>query len=163
MCGGGAESHFWLWSESQTDGRGTRTQLNAAGLCAGGGARAYKCMWSLLAGKDRKRILPWSLKRNGYRDLSQWDTCWTSNLQNYRTINSCCFKPWNLWLTVTAITEELCNFVVFILKTDNEEIEKSLLKPPVWGKKKSGTWKTRARHGMKNGSCIWFRIWWQSD
>lgn len=154
------ENLFQLWSERQPDGRGTRTQLNAAGLGAGEGAGAYECRWSLSAGKGRTLILPWSLKMNGYHDLSQWDPCWTSDLPNYRTINLCCFKPRSLWLFVTAITEELRNFVVFIL---NEEMEKSLLKPLDRGEKKSGTWRTHVRHGKKNGSCIWFWIWWQSD
>lgn len=155
--GWGMGKLFWLWSERQPDGRRMKTQLKAAGLGTGGGAGAYEWRRSLSAGKGRTCILPWSVKRNGYHDLSQWDPCWTSDLQNYRTINSCCPKPRSLWLFVTAITEELCNFVVFIL---NEEIEKSLLKPEL-GEKQSGTWKTWARHGMKNGSCIGFWIWWQ--
>lgn len=54
--------------------------------------------------------------------------------------------PVNLWLYI----ERLHNLIIFILKADDEETEKSLSKSLEW-EEETGTRRTLTRHGIKNG------------
>lgn len=64
------------------------------------GARVKECRWPLEAGKGKEIHSPSELLE-GAHPCSHVDLR-ASDLLNYKTANTYCFKPMSLWLFVTA-------------------------------------------------------------